>query len=94
MCQAYNKQYGTRFISVMPTNLYGPNDSFDLETSHVLPAIIRKFHLAKLAAAGDWGNISKDQEVFRKILAEIKDSLPKVVLYWESLKVAKRISAP
>lgn len=47
MCQAYNTQYGTRFISVMPTNLYGPNDNFDLETSHVLPALIRKFHEAK-----------------------------------------------
>jgi GDP-L-fucose synthase len=47
MCQAYNRQYGTDFISVMPTNLYGPNDNFDLETSHVLPAMIRKFHEAK-----------------------------------------------
>ncbi|MEC4686381.1 MAG: GDP-L-fucose synthase [Nitrospirota bacterium] len=47
MCQAYNRQYGTNFISVMPTNLYGPNDNFDLETSHVLPAMIRKFHEAK-----------------------------------------------
>src|SRR3990172_8349802 len=48
MCQTYNKQHGTNFISVMPTNLYGPNDNFDLETSHVLPALIRKFHEAKL----------------------------------------------
>ena len=47
MCQSYNKQYNTKFISVMPTNLYGPNDNFNLETSHVLPAIIRKFHDAK-----------------------------------------------
>lgn len=47
MCQAYNSQYGTNFITVMPTNLYGPNDNFDLETSHVLPALIRKFHEAK-----------------------------------------------
>jgi GDP-L-fucose synthase len=47
MCQAYNRQYGTDYISVMPTNLYGPNDNFDLETSHVLPAMIRKFHEAK-----------------------------------------------
>ncbi len=49
MCQAYNRQYGTHFISVMPTNLYGPFDNFDLETSHVLPALIRKFHEAKVA---------------------------------------------
>ena len=48
MCQSYNKQYGTKFISVMPTNLYGINDNFDLETSHVLPALIRKFHEAKI----------------------------------------------
>ena len=48
MCQAYNRQYGTRFVSVMPTNLYGPGDNFDLETSHVLAALIRKFHEAKL----------------------------------------------
>ena len=48
LCQAYNDQYGTQFISAMPTNLYGPNDNYDLETSHVLPALIRKFHEAKL----------------------------------------------
>lgn len=47
MCQGYNRQYGTNFISVMPTNLYGPNDNFDPETSHVIPALIRKFHEAK-----------------------------------------------
>jgi len=51
MCQSYNRQYGSRFISVMPTNLYGPGDNFDLETSHVLPALIRKFHEAKLHKA-------------------------------------------
>lgn len=48
MCESYNLQYGTNFISVMPTNLYGPNDNFDLETSHVLPALMRKIHEAKL----------------------------------------------
>jgi len=48
MCQSYNRQYGTKYISVMPTNLYGPNDNFDLHTSHVLPALIRKFHEAKV----------------------------------------------
>ncbi len=50
MCQSYNRQYGTNYISVMPTNLYGPNDNFDLETSHVLPALIRKYHEARLSA--------------------------------------------
>jgi GDP-L-fucose synthase len=48
LCQSYNEQYGTNFISAMPTNLYGPNDSYDLDNSHVLPAMIRKFHEAKL----------------------------------------------
>ncbi|MDR1376048.1 MAG: GDP-L-fucose synthase [Synergistaceae bacterium] len=51
LCQAYNRQYGTNFISVMPTNLYGPGDNFDLENSHVLPAMIRKFHDAKMSGA-------------------------------------------
>ncbi len=58
MCQAYNKQYGTNFISVMPTNLYGPNDNFDLQNSHVLPALIRKFVEARNTKAPDvtlWG---------------------------------------
>ena len=48
MCQSYNRQYGTNFIACMPTNLYGPNDNFDLTSSHVLPAMIRKFHEAKV----------------------------------------------
>ena len=48
LCKHYNQQYGTNFISVMPTNLYGPNDNFDLETSHVMPALVRKFHEAKV----------------------------------------------
>jgi GDP-L-fucose synthase len=51
MCQAYHRQYGRDFISAMPTNLYGPNDNYDLESSHVLPALIRKFHEAKVAEA-------------------------------------------
>jgi len=59
MCQYFNKQYGTNYISVMPTNLYGPNDNFDLENSHVLPALIRKFHEAKiknLKSVEIWGS--------------------------------------
>jgi GDP-L-fucose synthase len=58
MCRSYNRQFGTNFISVMPTNLYGPGDNFDLETSHVLPALIRRFHEAKEAGAPSvtiWG---------------------------------------
>lgn len=60
MCESYNLQYGTNFISVMPTNLYGPNDNFDLEKSHVLPALIRKMHLATCLEKGDWDAISAD----------------------------------
>jgi len=67
LCRYYNEQYGTNFVSVMPTNLYGPNDNFDLETSHVLPALIRKFHEAKLGglpAVTLWGS----GEPFREFL--------------------------
>lgn len=60
MCESYNLQYGTNFISVMPTNLYGPNDNFHLENSHVLPALIRKFHLSKLLASGNFDAIRED----------------------------------
>jgi len=56
MCESYNIQYGTNFISVMPTNLYGPNDNFDLETSHVLPALLRKMHEAKINRVEIWGS--------------------------------------
>jgi len=65
MCQSYNKQYGTQYISVMPTNLYGPNDNFDLEASHVLPALIRKFHEAKMNGSKHvvvWGTGSPIRE--------------------------------
>jgi len=60
MCESYNLQYGTDYISVMPTNLYGPNDNYNLETSHVLPALIRKMHFGKLLKANDWGSIDTD----------------------------------
>ena len=60
MCESFNLQYGTNYIAVMPTNLYGPNDNFDLERSHVLPAMIRKIHLAKCLMENDWAAIKKD----------------------------------
>ncbi len=60
MCESYNLQYGTNFLSVMPTNLYGPNDNFDLEKSHVLPALIRKIHLGKCMEEEDGDAIRKD----------------------------------
>ncbi len=60
LCESYNLQYGTNFISVMPTNLYGPNDNFDLEKSHVLPALVRKIHLGKCLEDNNWEAIKKD----------------------------------
>lgn len=71
LCQAYNRQYGTCYLSVMPTNLYGPNDNYDLRTSHVLPALIRKFHLAKLAEQGDWDGIAADERCWGDIPDDI-----------------------
>ena len=65
LCQAYQEQHGADFFSVMPTNLYGPNDNFNLETSHVLPALIIKFHRAKvqgLASVTLWGTGSAFRE--------------------------------
>jgi len=60
MCESFNLQYGTNYIAVMPTNLYGPNDNFDLETSHVLPAMIRKIYLAHCLRNDDWEAITRD----------------------------------
>lgn len=75
LCEALNRQYGTRFISVMPTNLYGPNDNYDLENSHVLPALIRKFHLAKLASQGDWQGIQQDEILYGQVPPDVLDNL-------------------
>jgi GDP-L-fucose synthase len=60
MCESYNLQYGTNYIAVMPTNLYGPQDNFNLETSHVLPALIRKIYLAKQLESGNWDELRRD----------------------------------
>src|SRR5512133_2068452 len=60
MCESYNIQYGTNFIAIMPTNLYGPNDKYNLETSHVLPALIRKMHLGKCLMNNDWQSLRID----------------------------------
>jgi GDP-L-fucose synthase len=75
MCESYNLQYGTNFISVMPTNLYGPNDNFDLEKSHVLPALIRKIHLAKLLSEAKFDDVVKDLGV--KTIEEARTYLNK-----------------
>ena len=63
MCESYNLQYGTDYIAVMPTNLYGPNDNFHLENSHVMPAMMRKVYLSKLIHEGDWKRISTDLNI-------------------------------
>jgi GDP-L-fucose synthase len=81
LCESYNRQHGTFYRSVMPTNLYGPNDNFDLENSHVLPAMLRKFHLAKLAGQGDWEGVRSDEERFGPIPEDVRKALPGVRLW-------------
>ena len=81
LCESYNRQHGTHYRSVMPTNLYGPNDSFNLENCHVLPAMLRKFHLAKLAGQGDREGIRRDEECFGSIPQEVREALPSVRLW-------------
>ena len=71
MCESYNLQYGTNYIAVMPTNLYGPNDNFHLENSHVMPAMMRKIFLAKQIADGNWTSIRKDLTI-RPVGANMK----------------------
>jgi len=80
MCESYNIQYDTNFISVMPTNLYGPNDNFNLEKSHVLPALIRKIYLAKLLAESKFDLVLKDLQV---------DGLNEAETYLDAFGVSK-----
>ncbi|MNI62636.1 GDP-L-fucose synthase [compost metagenome] len=78
MCQSYNRQYGTKYIAAMPTNMYGPNDNFDLQTSHVLPALIRKFHEAKVSRSPTvevWGSGTPKREFLHS------DDLAEACLY-------------
>ncbi len=75
MCESYNRQYGTSYRSVMPTNLYGPGDNYHLENSHVIPAMIRKYHLARLAAEGDVEAIRRDETRYGAIPADIKEAI-------------------
>ncbi|MBU1565162.1 MAG: GDP-L-fucose synthase [Proteobacteria bacterium] len=71
MCEAYNRQFGTRYRSVMPTNLFGPGDNYHLENSHVIPAMIRKYHLAQLAMTGDSEAIQADEKRYGTIPPDI-----------------------
>jgi GDP-L-fucose synthase len=80
LCESYNRQYGTRFLSIVPTTLYGPNDSYDLENSHVLPAFIRKFHLAQNAAAGNWDIVFRDEAAFGNIPTEFAGNLAAIAI--------------
>ena len=75
MCWSYNRQYGTRFLAAMPTNLYGPGDNYDLLTSHAIPALIRKFYLARLAMQGEFDDILRDQALHGRIPPDIRKSL-------------------
>ncbi|MBW2630908.1 MAG: GDP-L-fucose synthase [Deltaproteobacteria bacterium] len=79
LCRYYNEQYGTNFMSIMPTNLYGPEDNFDLETSHVLPALIRRFHLAGLLFREDYGAIARDLKRFGNNLPADSFDDPKLI---------------
>jgi GDP-L-fucose synthase len=78
MCQSYNKQYGTDFISLMPSNLYGPNDQFDLEKSHVLPAMVRKFHLARLLREKEYKALRGDIEQYPLGFTTLAQNTPEV----------------
>jgi len=75
MCWSYNRQYGTQYLAVMPTNLYGAGDNYHLENSHVIPAMIRKFHLAKLAQQGDLAGILRDEALHGPIPPDIKEMI-------------------
>ncbi|OEK06080.1 GDP-fucose synthetase [Flavivirga aquatica] len=85
MCESYNLQYGTNFISVMPTNLYGPNDNFDLEKSHVLPALIRKIYLAKLLSESKEDDVIKDLNL--SSIEEAKKYLEKFGVTKDSVEI-------
>ena len=89
MCEYYRRQYGCDFISVMPTNLYGPGDNFDLETSHVLPAIIRKMHLAKCLENSDFANVRLDlnKRPFKDNIDQASDK--EIILKLEKLGIKK-----
>lgn len=77
LCKAFNRQHATNYMSVMPTNLYGPNDRYDLENSHLVPALIRKFHLGRLAAQGDFAGIRREEACYGAIPEDVMEGLEK-----------------
>ena len=81
MCHAFNRQYQTNFVPVMPTNLYGPYDNYDLLSSHAMPAMIRKFHLAKLAAAGDDATLAADAQAYGLIPNDFYANLMRIAAF-------------
>ena len=81
MCYAFNRQYKTNFVPVMPTNLYGPFDNYDLLSSHAMPAMIRKFHLAKLAAAGDNQALAADTRTYGLIPNDFYANLMRIAVF-------------
>ncbi len=81
MCYAFNRQYKTNFVPVMPTNLYGPFDNYDLLSSHAMPAMIRKFHLAKLAAAGDNQALAADTKTYGLIPSDFYENLMRIAAF-------------
>jgi GDP-L-fucose synthase len=92
MCESYNIQYGTNFVSVMPTNLYGPNDNYNLETSHVLPALIRKMHLGKCLENNDWDSIRKDLKKYP--VEGVNDTFPESKILEKLSKFGVQIIEP
>lgn len=93
LCKFMNQQYGTSFISVMPTNLYGPNDNFDLETSHVLPALLRKFHEAKLSGASSvtiWGTGTPKREFLH--VDDLADAVVYLMERYESRDIGEFVN--
>jgi len=90
MCESYNRQYGTSYRSVMPTNLFGPGDNYHLENSHVIPAMIRKYHLAKLAMDRDIEGIRRDAAIY----GDIQEDTRQAIGYSAETKSLKEYSSP
>jgi GDP-L-fucose synthase len=92
MCEAYNIQYETNFLSVMPTNLFGPNDNFHLENSHVLQALMRKMHLSKLLMSGDFDSIRKDLHFYKANGDIIPVNEKDILIYLEKYGIELKLS--